>query len=66
VFSHYYNYPEAVKWCQAAYLQDPEHDLVKEVLYEIMGNTKRSIKKYNQTITNITASDIPGRQDVLI
>jgi TPR repeat protein len=63
---HYYDYAEAVKWCQAAYLQDPEHDLVKEVLYEIMGNTKRSIKKYNQTITNITASDIPGRQDVLI
>lgn len=63
---HYYDYAEAVKWCQAAYLQDPEHDLVKEVLYEIMGNTKRSIKKYNQTIANIAASDIPGRQDVLI
>lgn len=41
--------------------KDPEHDLVKEVLYEIMENTKRSIKKYNQTIANIAASDIPRR-----
>ncbi|MFW2096304.1 hypothetical protein ACG9ZL_08705 [Acinetobacter sp. ULE_I057] len=63
---HYYDYVEAVTWCQAAYLQAPEQELVKEVLYEIMGKTKRSIKKYNQTIASIAASDIPGRQDVLI
>ena len=62
---HYFNYPEAVKWCEAARLQDPENEDVMGAIDVVEQDSMKNILKYQFAVDKISADQMPGRQDVL-
>lgn len=62
---HYFNYADAVKWCEAARLQAPENDDVLEAIAVVESDSMKKILKYQFTVDKIPVEEMPGRQDVL-
>lgn len=63
---HYFNYVEAVRWCEAGYLQDYENEDVSNALALFELDAIKNRVKYNHQTGLIPASEIPGRQDILL
>lgn len=63
---HYFNYVEAVRWCEAGYLQDYENEDVSNALALFELDSIKNRVKYNHQTSLIPATEIPGRQDILL
>ncbi len=63
---HYFNYNEAVRWCEAGYLQDYENEDVSNALALFELESIKNRVKYNHQTGLISAHDLPGRQDILL
>jgi hypothetical protein len=62
---YYFDYTAAVKWCEAARLQDPEHADVLDAITVVETDSLKKILKYQFAVDKIPVEEMPGRQDVL-